>query len=162
LATSSSSRMVLRGLESPPDCPASSCVASKGIQRWSSISSFSFHLSSERFVEAARELGTVKLDSGQKNDGGLARSTWPHAEALGATLKPAPHGRVYEPWSILMRPRKKCVLENPAITGFTPSMGIWNSFGMTGKSVRPSIGAMPRQMMWPILNKSFANAPSPA
>jgi hypothetical protein len=79
---------------------------------------------------------------------------------MTAALKPTPHGRVYEPWPSLMHPRKKCVLEIPATTGFTPSMGIRNSFGTTGKSVRPSIGAMPRQMMWPISIKSFADAPS--
>jgi hypothetical protein len=59
-----------------------------------------------------------------------------------------------------MYPRKKCVLEILATTGFMPSMGIRNSFGTIGKSVRPSIGAMPREMMWPISIKSFADTPS--
>jgi hypothetical protein len=79
---------------------------------------------------------------------------------MTAALKPTPHGRVYEPWPRLMYRRKQCGLEIPATTGFTPSMGIRNSFGTSGKSVRPSIGAMPREMMWPISITSFADAPS--
>jgi hypothetical protein len=59
-----------------------------------------------------------------------------------------------------MHSGKKCVLEFPATIGFMPSTGIRNSFGTIGKSVRPSIGEMPRQMMWPISIKSFADAPS--